>query len=111
MKFKALRQAVYEANMELPRRGLVMYSWGNVSAIDRAAQVIAIKPSGVPYETLSPDKIVVLDPDGQVVDGDLRPSSDTPTHLELYRAFGGIGAVCHTHARHTVMWAQANRPI
>ena len=111
MKFKALRQAVYEANMELPRRGLVMYSWGNVSAIDRAAQVVAIKPSGVPYETLSPDQIVVLDPDGCVVDGDLRPSSDTPTHLELYRAFEGIGAVCHTHARHTVMWAQAARPI
>lgn len=97
--------------MELSRRGLVIYSWGNVSAVDRDAQVVAIKPSGVPYDALSPEKIVLLDLEGNTVDGALRPSSDTPTHLELYRRFETIGAVCHTHSLHAVMWAQAGREI
>lgn len=108
---KSLREAVYEANMELPRRGLVTYTWGNVSAVDRAAGLMVIKPSGVEYEDLSPDKLVVLDLDGQRVEGSLNPSSDTRTHLELYRAFPEIGGIVHTHSAHAVAWAQAGRDI
>ena len=108
---KSLREAVYEANMELPRRGLVTYTWGNVSAVDRAAGLMVIKPSGVEYEDLSPDKLVVLDLDGQRVEGSLNPSSDTKTHLELYRAFPEIGGIVHTHSAHAVAWAQAGRDI
>ena len=108
---KSLREAVYEANMELPRRGLVTYTWGNVSAVDRAAGLVVIKPSGVEYEDLSPDKLVVLDLDGRRVEGSLNPSSDTRTHLELYRAFPEIGGIVHTHSAHAVAWAQAGRDI
>ena len=108
---KSLREAVYEANMELPRRGLVTYTWGNVSAVDRAAGLMVIKPSGVEYEDLSPDKLVVLDLDGQRVEGSLNPSSDTRTHLELYLAFPEIGGIVHTHSAHAVAWAQAGRDI
>ena len=108
---KSLREAVYEANMELPRRGLVTYTWGNVSAVDRAAGLMVIKPSGVEYEDLSPDKLVVLDLDGRRVEGSLNPSSDTRTHLELYRAFPEIGGIAHTHSAHAVAWAQAGRDI
>lgn len=108
---KSLREAVYEANMELPRRGLVTYTWGNVSAVDRAAGLMVIKPSGVEYEELSPDKLVVLDLDGRRVEGSLNPSSDTRTHLELYRAFPEIGGIVHTHSAHAVAWAQAGRDI
>lgn len=108
---KSLREAVYEANMELPRRGLVTYTWGNVSAVDRAAGLMVIKPSGVEYEELSPDKLVVLDLDGRRVEGSLNPSSDTKTHLELYRAFPEIGGIVHTHSAHAVAWAQAGRDI
>ncbi len=108
---KSLREAVYEANMELPRRGLVTYTWGNVSAVDRAAGLMVIKPSGVEYEDLSPDKLVVLDLDGRRVEGSLNPSSDTKTHLELYRAFPEIGGIVHTHSAHAVAWAQAGRDI
>ena len=108
---KSLREAVYEANMELPRRGLVTYTWGNVSAIDRAAGLMVIKPSGVEYEDLSPDKLVVLDLEGRRVEGSLNPSSDTKTHLELYRAFPEIGGIVHTHSAHAVAWAQAGRDI
>lgn len=108
---KSLREAVYEANMELPRRGLVTYTWGNVSAVDRAAGLMVIKPSGVEYEDLSPDKLVVLDLDGRRVEGSLNPSSDTRTHLELYRAFPEIGGIVHTHSAHAVAWAQAGRDI
>jgi len=106
-----LRKAVCDANRELPKQRLVVYSWGNVSGIDRAAGVIAIKPSGVAYDELTPDKIVLLDPDGKLVEGALKPSSDTPTHLELYRNFEGIGAICHTHSLSATMWAQACREI
>ena len=108
---KSVREAVYEANMELPRRGLVTYTWGNVSAVERAAGLMVIKPSGVEYEDLSPDKLVVLDLDGRRVEGSLNPSSDTRTHLELYRAFPEIGGIVHTHSAHAVAWAQAGRDI
>ncbi|UCC22334.1 MAG: L-ribulose-5-phosphate 4-epimerase [Planctomycetota bacterium] len=106
-----LRKAVCQANIELQTHNLVIYSWGNVSGIDRSASVVAIKPSGVPYDQLTPDKIVLLDLDGKIVEGDLRPSSDTPTHLELYRNFDVIGGVCHTHSVNASMWAQACREI
>lgn len=106
-----LKQAVYEANMELPRRGLVTYTWGNVSGIDREQGLVVIKPSGVEYEELTPDKLVVLDLDGHIVEGDLNPSSDTKTHLELYKAFPALGGVVHTHSPYAVDWAQAGRDI
>ena len=106
-----LRKAVCEANIELQRQKLVIYSWGNVSGIDRAAEVVAIKPSGVSYDELTPDKMVLLDLDGKVVKSDLKPSSDTPTHLELYRNFKAVGGICHTHSANATMWAQACREI
>jgi L-ribulose-5-phosphate 4-epimerase len=106
-----LKQRVCEANLDLPRYGLVVFTWGNVSEIDREARVVAIKPSGVSYEELTADKIVLLDLDGKIIEGDLRPSSDTPTHLELYRSFKGIGGICHTHSAHATVWAQARHDI
>ena len=106
-----LKQAVYEANMELPRRGLVTYTWGNVSGIDREQGLVVIKPSGVEYEELTPDKLVVLDLDGNIMEGELNPSSDTKTHLELYKAFPALGGVVHTHSPHAVAWAQAGEDI
>lgn len=106
-----LQTAVCEANLELQKHRLVIYSWGNVSGIDRSAGVIAIKPSGVSYDTLTSEKIVLLDYDGKVIEGQLNPSSDTPTHLELYRSFEAIGAVCHTHSVNATAWAQSCRPI
>lgn len=108
---KKLKQAVYAANMELPRRGLVTYTWGNVSGIDREKGLVVIKPSGVEYEELTVDDLVVLDLEGNIVEGDLNPSSDTKTHLELYRAFPELGGVVHTHSPHAVAWAQAGRDI
>ena len=106
-----LKQSVYEANMELPRRGLVTYTWGNVSGIDREKGLVVIKPSGVRYEELTPDKLVVLDLDGKVVEGELNPSSDTKTHLVLYRKFPALGGIVHTHSPCAVAWAQAGRDI
>lgn len=106
-----LKRAVYEANMELPRRGLVTYTWGNVSGIDREKGLFVIKPSGVAYEELRPEDLVVLDLDGKKVEGRLNPSSDTKTHLELYRAFPKVGGIVHTHSTHAVAWAQAGRDI
>ena len=108
---KSLREAVYSANMELPKRGLVTHTWGNVSGIDRAASLVLIKPSGVEYESLSAEQIVGLDLDGRVVEGALSPSSDTRTHLELYRAFPEIGGVVHTHSPFAVSWAQAGLDV
>ena len=106
-----LRETVCRANLELAQSGLVFGTFGNLSAIDRAAGVFAIKPSGVPYTDLTPDHIVTVSLEtGAVVDGSLRPSSDTPTHLELYRAFG-CGAIVHTHSEFATMFAQANLPI
>lgn len=109
--YEELRQRVYEANLTLQRQGLVVLTWGNVSAIDRATGIIAIKPSGVSYEALAPEGIVLVDLEGKVVDGVLKPSSDTATHLELYRSFGAIGGICHTHSRYATMWSQAQREI
>ena len=107
----ALRQSVYEANMELPKRGLITYTWGNVSGIDRQSGLVVIKPSGVDYEDLSPDKLMVLDLDGRIIEGNLNPSSDTKTHLELYKAYPEIGGIVHTHCPCAVGWAQAGRDI
>lgn len=106
-----LRQAVCAANLELPRRGLVTHTWGNVSAIDRQKGLVVIKPSGVEYGELTADKLVVVDLEGKVVEGALRPSSDTRTHLELYKAFPAIGGVVHTHSPFAVAWAQAGEDI
>ena len=97
-----LRKVVYEANLELPRRGLVTYTWGNVSGIDRSKGLMVIKPSGVEYSALRPEDLVVLDMNGNSVEGALHPSSDAKTHLELYRAFPEIGGVVHTHSVHAV---------
>ncbi|MBP3966305.1 L-ribulose-5-phosphate 4-epimerase [Paenibacillus sp. DLE-14] len=108
---EALKQAVWEANMELPRYGLVTFTWGNVSGIDRESGLVAIKPSGVPYEELRAEQIVLVDLDGNVVEGSLRPSSDTPTHVALYKAFEGIGGIVHTHSPWATSWAQAGRAI
>ena len=106
-----LKQAVFEANMELPKRGLVTYTWGNVSGIDRAAGLFVIKPSGVDYETMRPEDMVVMDLDGNRVEGKYKPSSDTPTHLELYKRYEEIGGVVHTHSPEATSWAQAGRSI
>ena len=108
---EALKQAVYEANMELPKRGLVTYTWGNVSGIDRESGLVVIKPSGVEYDELTPDQLVVLNLSGEVVEGDLNPSSDTKTHIELYKAFPALGGIVHTHSPYAVGWAQAAEDI
>jgi L-ribulose-5-phosphate 4-epimerase len=111
MILKSLREEVLEANLELLRRGLVLYTFGNASGISRSDALVVIKPSGVPYEAMKPDDLVVVDLDGKTVEGKLRPSSDLPTHLILYQAFGGIGGVAHTHSRFATAWAQAQREI
>jgi L-ribulose-5-phosphate 4-epimerase len=108
---KELKEIAWRCNLEIPRRGLAMYTFGNVSAIDRDKGVFAIKPSGVPYELLKPEDLVVVDLDGGVVEGSLNPSSDTSTHLVLYKAFSKIGGIVHTHSTHATAWAQAARPI
>jgi len=107
----ALRESVLEANLALPRHGLVTFTWGNVSGIDRANGLIAIKPSGVSYEHMRATDIVVLKLDGTQVEGSLRPSSDTPTHLALYQKFPELGGIVHTHSTHATAWAQAGREI
>ena len=111
MLLENLRREVLEANLELVRRGLVLYTFGNVSGIDRAQGLVAIKPSGVPYEEMTAEHIVISDLRGNIVDGKLRPSSDLPTHLELYRNFPNIGGVAHTHSEYGTSWAQAEKPI
>jgi len=112
MRLRALREAVCRANLDLVRHGLVTCTWGNVSGIDRPDGIVAIKPSGVPYAELCPETIVLVDLEsGTAVEGDLRPSSDTPTHLVLYRAFAQVGGVAHTHSRHATMFAQAAMPV
>jgi L-ribulose-5-phosphate 4-epimerase len=110
-RYKSLKDECYEANMELNALGLVIYTFGNVSAADRNSGVFAIKPSGVPYHDLRSDDMVVLDFDNTVVEGSLRPSSDTRTHSYLYKNWGGIGGVAHTHAIYSVAWAQAQKDI
>ena len=111
MLLKSLREEVLEANLELVRRGLVLYTFGNVSGIDRGQGLVAIKPSGVPYDELTPAHIVISDLSGKIVDGNLRPSSDLPTHIELYKHFSNIGGVAHTHSEYGTSWAQAEKPI
>jgi len=111
MKYERLRQETWEANLELPELGLVDFTWGNVSVLDSAEGIVAIKPSGVPYATLRVEDIVVVDLAGKTVDGSLKPSSDLATHLELYRNFKGIGAIVHTHSAWATAWAQAKRSI
>lgn len=112
MKFSALREAACRVNREIGRTGLAKLTWGNASAVDRKAGVMAIKPSGVAYGRLKPSDLVVLAlSTGEVVDGDLRPSSDTPTHLHLYRSFQVIGGIVHTHSHHATVWAQAERDL
>ena len=106
-----LKQKVYEANMDLPRYGLVTFTWGNVSAIDREKGLFVIKPSGVEYDRLQPEDMVVMDLEGNKVEGKYNPSSDTATHLELYKAFPEIGGVVHTHSSYATSWAQAGRGI
>lgn len=108
---EALKEQVYQANMELPAKGLVLYTWGNVSAIDRESGLVVIKPSGVDYETMRPDQMVVVNLDGEVVEGSLKPSSDTPTHLELYKAYPEIGGIVHTHSTWATIMAQAGKSI
>ena len=107
----ALKQACYEANMELNALGLVVYTFGNVSAVDRNQGVFAIKPSGVPYESLKAEDIVILDFDNTIIEGKLRPSSDTKTHAYLYKNWEDIGGIAHTHALYSVAWAQAQKDI
>jgi len=110
-KYEHIQQEAYEANMQLPKLGLVLFTFGNVSAVDRSMGVFAIKPSGVPYENLSPDKIVVVDFDANVVEGTLRPSSDTKTHAVLYKHWNTIGGIAHTHSTYATSWAQSQRDI
>lgn len=111
MHFEKLRHEVLAANLELVRRGLVLFTFGNASGIDRQSGVIAIKPSGVEYEQMEPGHIVITDLDGNVVDGDMKPSSDLATHLLLYKEFPGIGGVAHTHSEYATAWAQAGMEI
>lgn len=106
-----LKQEVLEANLCLPKYGLVIFTWGNVSAIDESGKYVAIKPSGVEYDVLTRDDIVIVDLDGNVVDGKLNPSSDTPTHLELYRSFPGIKGIVHTHSRWATIFSQAKMDL
>jgi L-ribulose-5-phosphate 4-epimerase len=110
-KYDSIKQTAYHANMQLPKLGLVVFTFGNVSSADRAQGVFAIKPSGVPYEDLSVEKMVVVDFDGKTVEGKLRPSSDTKTHAVLYKHWEKIGGIVHTHSTYATAWAQAQRDI
>ena len=106
-----LKEKVFRANLDLVKHGLVIFTWGNVSGIDREAGLVVIKPSGVDYDTMTVDDMVVVDLDGNVVEGHLRPSSDTPTHLAIYRAWPEVGGVVHTHSTYATAWAQAGKDI
>jgi L-ribulose-5-phosphate 4-epimerase len=108
---KDLKKSVFEANLDLVKHGLVIFTWGNVSGIDREEGLVVIKPSGVSYDGMTADDMVVVDMDGRVVESRLKPSSDTPTHLVLYKAFPGIGGIVHTHSSWATAWAQAGKPI
>ena len=111
MMLKELRDEVYEANMDLPKHGLVVFTWGNASGVDRERGLFVIKPSGVSYDELTPQNLVVVDFDGNKVEGELNPSSDTATHAVLYKTWEDIGGVVHTHSSNAVSWAQAGRSI
>lgn len=108
---KSLKEEVFEANLDLVKHGLVIFTWGNVSGIDRKTGLVVIKPSGVSYDVMKVDDMVVLDLDGKVVEGKLKPSSDTPTHIALYKAFENIGGIVHTHSTYATAWAQAGCDI
>ena len=110
-KYLDIRESAYKGNMQLPELGLVLFTFGNVSAADRSLGVFAIKPSGVPYEDLSPENMVIVDYDGKTVEGDLRPSSDTQTHAVLYKHWPAIGGIVHTHSTYATAWAQSLRSI
>lgn len=110
-KYQHIKQSAYDANMQLPKLGLVLFTFGNVSAADRGLGVFAIKPSGVPYDELSPEKMVIVDFDGNIIEGDLRPSSDTKTHAVLYKHWAGINGIVHTHSTYATAWAQSQRCI
>ncbi|HKZ68228.1 MAG TPA: L-ribulose-5-phosphate 4-epimerase [Chitinophagaceae bacterium] len=110
-KYQHIQEAAYEANMQLPKLGLVVFTFGNVSAADRSLEVFAIKPSGVPYAELTPAKMVIVDFDAHIVQGDLRPSSDTKTHAVLYKHWPAIGGISHTHSTYATAWAQSQRDI
>jgi L-ribulose-5-phosphate 4-epimerase len=111
MLLRALREKVLDANLELVRKGLVLYTFGNASGISREDQLVVIKPSGVPYETMTPEDLVITDLQGEVVEGELKASSDLPTHLVLYNSFPNIGGIAHTHSEYATAWAQAGRAI
>ena len=109
--YKTLREEAFEANLEIKRQNLAIYTWGNVSAFDSERGVFAIKPSGVAYDKLTPESMVLIDLDGNTVEGKLNPSSDTKTHQVLYREFQGIRGITHTHSTYAVAWAQAGKPV
>jgi len=109
--YKTLREEAFEANLEIKKQNLAIYTWGNVSAFDPAKGVFAIKPSGVPYDALNADSMVVVDLDGEIVEGSLKPSSDTKIHQVLYRDFSGIKGITHTHSSYAVAWAQIKKPV
>lgn len=111
MLLETLREEVFSANLALPKHGLVTFTWGNVSAIDREQGLVVIKPSGVNYDVMQASDMVVVDMEGNIVEGKKRPSSDTPTHLALYRQYPDIGGIVHTHSTHATAWAQAGRAI
>ncbi|HVW97876.1 MAG TPA: L-ribulose-5-phosphate 4-epimerase [Mucilaginibacter sp.] len=110
-KYQHIKEMAYEANMQLPKLGLVLFTFGNVSAADPALGAFAIKPSGVPYDNLTPDKMVIVDFDGITIEGNLRPSSDTKTHAVLYKNWAGLGGIAHTHSTFATAWAQSQRCI
>ncbi len=110
-QYQQIKQTAYDANMQLPKLGLVLFTFGNVSAADRSQGIFAIKPSGVPYEALSPEKMVIVDFDGKTVEGTLRPSSDTQTHAVLYKHWESVGGIVHTHSTYATAWAQSQRDI
>jgi L-ribulose-5-phosphate 4-epimerase len=110
-RYDHIKNTAYECNMQLPKLGLVLFTFGNVSAVDRALKVFAIKPSGVPYEKLTPESMVIVDFDGNTVEGNLRPSSDTKTHAVLYKHWPSIGGIVHTHSTYATAWAQTQRDI
>jgi L-ribulose-5-phosphate 4-epimerase len=110
-KYQHIKQEAYEANMQLPKLNLVIFTFGNVSAIDRSLGAFAIKPSGVPYEELTPDNMVIVDLDGNTIEGTMRPSSDTKTHAVLYKHWDKIGGIVHTHSTYATAWAQSQRDI
>jgi len=109
--YQTLKEEAWRANLEIPRHGLALFTWGNVSAYDAARAVFAIKPSGVPYDKLKVDDLVVLDLEGRIIEGNLRPSSDTPTHRMLYRSFTGIGGIVHTHSTYATAWSQSQQNL